>query len=84
MSEGEAMEPTYEPVDVEMARSLLGEGIHTGLRKGTDAPGAHDLWVAIHDSTEAWSEAIDFAIWGLVSMGYELCKREEKDDRVHD
>lgn len=65
---------SYEPVDDETATSLLGEGIHTGLRKGSDAPEAPALWKAISDSDQAWSDALDFAVWGLHSMGYVLCK----------
>lgn len=42
---------------------LLSEGVHAGLRKGTDAPDSHALWAAIAGSkTSAWSDAIAFAL----------------------
>lgn len=65
------------PVDDKTAASLLGEGIHTGLRKGTDAEDSHELWKAISDSdTTAWSDAIDYCLWGLKEMGYQIYKVE--------
>lgn len=68
---------TWTPVADEDARSIIGEGVHTGLRKGTDAPEAHDLWVAISKSDEAWSDALDFFVWGLDQMDMALCKRSD-------
>jgi hypothetical protein len=68
---------TYTPVDDDTATSLLGEGIHTGLRKGSGAPEAPDLWQAISDSPAAWSDALAYAVWGLGVMGYAVCKKEE-------
>lgn len=68
----------WVPVDNEDAVSQLGEGIHTGLRKGSDAPEAPKLWTAIQDSDQAWSEALEYAVWGLGTMGYRLCR--EADD----
>jgi adenine deaminase len=48
-------------------QSLLGEGLHTGLRKGSDAEDAHVLWNAIADSeTSAWSDAVRFCADGLL------------------
>lgn len=67
----------YEKVDDKTALSVLGEGIHTGLRKGTDAPEAHDLWVAISNSDRAWSDALKFFLYGLDVMGMAICKKEE-------
>jgi hypothetical protein len=67
----------YVPVDDREAASILGEGIHTGLRKGTDAPEAPDLWTAIAKSDEAWSDALNFAIWGMNEMGYRVCRVDE-------
>lgn len=72
------MTTRYVPVSDEDTTSLLGEGIHTGLRKGTDAPGAHETWMAINTNDEAWSEALDWAVWGLHEMGFVLCKVEEQ------
>lgn len=67
----------YTEVSDEDFKSLLGEGIHTGLRKGTDAPEAHDLWVAISESSKAWGVAIAYAVWGIKYMGYKLVKEEK-------
>lgn len=70
-------ETKYTEVSEEDFKSFIGEGVHTGLRKGTDAPEAHDLWVAISESGQAWSEAIAYAVWGIKYMGYKLVKEEK-------
>lgn len=58
--------------------SLIGEGVHTGLRKGTDAEDAHDLWTAISQSnTTAWSDAVEFCVSGLRTMGFKVYREEE-------
>lgn len=44
----------------------LGVAVHTGLRKGSDGPGAHTAWKAINDCNKGeWSEAISYAVFGL-------------------
>jgi hypothetical protein len=68
---------TWTPVSDEDAASLIGEGLHTGFRKGTDAPESAGLWQAIDRSDRAWPEALAFLISGLKSMGYQLCERDE-------
>jgi hypothetical protein len=74
---------TWEPVDAEEAASLIGEGVHTGLRKGTDAEGAHDLWEAIRKSDDgAWGAALEYMVSGLESMGYRLCALVPTEDLV--
>jgi len=56
-------------------------GVHTGLRKGTDAEDAHDLWMTISNSeTTAWSDAAAYFIWSLNYMGMAICKKEDEDD----
>lgn len=48
---------------------LLSEGVHAGLRKGTSAPDAMDLWRAISNSrSSAWGDAIEFALDPYFSM----------------
>ena len=42
-------------------RSVIGEGIHTGFRKGTDHPQAHDYWKLI--------EGIPDKLWTTYSPG---------------
>lgn len=68
----------YEPVDHDTAASLLGEGIHVGLRKGTDAANSHETWQAIGRDDSGWSDAIDFAVYGLEQMGYAVCKKVQE------
>lgn len=68
------MSDNYVPVDDREATGILGEGIHTGLRKGTDAPEAPELWDAISRSDAAWSDALRYAVWGMNEMGYRVCK----------
>lgn len=49
--------------------ALLGEGVHTGLRKGTDADDAAFIWRAIDMSkTTAWRDATTFAHDPFFSM----------------
>lgn len=67
---------TFTPVDQDTARSLIGEGIHTGLRKGCND--GHEAWTAINDMPdEDWSSALRFLVDGLESMGYVLCERRD-------
>lgn len=66
----------YEPVDKDTAASLIGEGVHTGLRKGSEAPSSAKLWRAISESDDgAWGEAVRYCVWGLEQMGYAVCKK---------
>lgn len=59
--------------------SLLGEGIHTGLRKGSEAPSSATLHRAIRESTDsAWGDALAYAVNGLRMMGYRLVREEGK------
>ena len=68
-------------------RSHIGEGVHTGLRKGGDAPSAPDLWKAIGDSEDsAWSDAVDFCVYGLREMypnGFEFDPDKPDTDPQH-
>jgi len=53
----------------------IAVGMHTGLRKGSEAPTSHALWKAIKDSDDsAWSDAADYCVWGLKEMGYQITK----------
>jgi hypothetical protein len=74
---------TWEPLEDAEAAELIGEGIHTGLRKGSDAEGAHDLWLAINKlQTSAWSDALAYMVDGLAYMGYKLCTRVPAEDEA--
>lgn len=68
---------TYEKVPDDEAKSLLGEGIHAGLRKGTDAENSGKTWNAIADEQSGWSDALAYALWGLDYLGYAICKKVE-------
>ena len=49
--------------------SHVGEGVHTGLRKGSEAESAHVIWKAIFDSEDgAWGDAISYFLHGLRAM----------------
>lgn len=70
----------FQPIDEEEAVSLIGEGVHTGLRKGTAAAGSSEAWRAIARSDSGWDDAVRFAIEGLQFMGYQIC-REERESK---
>jgi hypothetical protein len=74
------MATRWEKVDDNEAASIIGEGLHTGFRKGSSDPKAADLWNAVHDCGTAWSDGLSFLIWGLDVMGMALCKKVETDD----
>lgn len=64
-----------EVVDHETAVSLIGEGVHTGLRKGSEARNSGILWRGISNSTDSsWSDAVNYCLYGLESMGYKIVK----------
>jgi hypothetical protein len=74
---------TWEPLEDAEAAELIGEGIHTGLRKGSEAESSHDLWKAIRESTDgAWSDALTYMVDGLAYMGYKLCTRVPTEDEA--
>jgi len=54
-------------MDYDTFRSLLGEGIHTGLRKAADSPQSARAWRAIRDMPDGeWNRVVAFAadpIW---------------------
>ena len=49
--------------------SMIGEGIHTGFRKGTEHPRSHEYWTLIKEMpNELWNEVLDYCVSGLVYM----------------
>lgn len=74
------MSKIWKPVDHKAAVSHIGEGVHTGLRKGAGAPGSPELWKAIADNDEAWHDAVEFFVYGLEYMGMALCEKVETED----
>ena len=68
----------YEPVSKEVAQEQIAIGVHTGLRKGSEAPDSAKLWRAIHDSNDSsWSDAVRYCVNGLEAMGYAVCKKAD-------
>jgi hypothetical protein len=66
----------WEPVDDKTATELIGTGVHTGLRKGSEAPSSAALWRAIHDSDDgAWDDALRWCMWAMREMGYDICQK---------
>lgn len=56
----EALGKVLAAIDAQDA-AYLGESIHAGFRKGSEAPDSAALWKAIADSkTSAWVDAIEY------------------------
>lgn len=69
------MSKTRTVVGDDELQGQIAIGMHTGLRKGSEAPSSAGLWRAISDSTDtAWSDAAAYCVWGLRQMGYEVTK----------
>lgn len=69
---------TYTPIPADEAAEHVAIGVHTGLRKGSEAPSSGPLWQAIGASTDsAWMDAAKFFVIAMESMGYVICKVEE-------
>lgn len=59
------------------ALSLLGEGIHTSLRKIGDTEEAANAWAAISNMAPGeWSKHLEWTLWGIRESGYDICKKE--------
>ena len=53
----------------------IAVGMHTGLRKGSEAPSSGPLWRAVSDSKDsAWEDAAAFCAYGLSMMGYKVVR----------
>lgn len=58
------------PVADKEILSLLGEAIHTGFRKGCDAPQAPVIWKAINDMPpKDWGRFLSYLLWSLRASG---------------
>lgn len=58
-------------------KSILGEGIHTAFRKGTDHPESARYWNVINDMpNELWDDVLAYLVWSLDYMN--LIEIEEK------
>jgi hypothetical protein len=72
-----ADQPEYMATDAFAVNIAIG--VHTGLRKGTDAPSSARLWQAINECDDmAWADAARFCAEGIESMGYRLVKVVEE------
>jgi hypothetical protein len=70
-------------MDRDQTISILGEGIHTSLRKAGDPVYAPVAWSAIDNMPAAnWTDVLAFLVDGLRSMGVELVDEPHKDDVV--
>lgn len=68
----------YEEVSDEELAGEIAIGMHTGLRKGSEAPDSAKLWQAIRESQDtSWSDAAKYCVWGLRQMGYKVTKAVE-------
>jgi hypothetical protein len=62
-------------VDVQELAEEIALGVHTGLRKGSEAPSSAKLWQAISDSHDsAWLDAAHFCAQGLKLRGYTVTR----------
>ena len=68
---------TWKPVDHDSAVSLIGEGVHKGIRKVSEDPTG--LWRAIFDGGETWGEGVGYCVYMLEYMGMALCEKTEVD-----
>ena len=65
----------WQPIDDADACEQIAVGVHTGLRKGSEAPSSAELWWAISASDDsAWSDAVRYCVDGLSSMGMRICR----------
>lgn len=61
------------------AKSLLGEGFHTSLRKGADHESADEAWGVINEMPNAvWNDVLSFLVDGIGVMGYCIAKEEDE------
>lgn len=65
----ETKTPILIPMTKDLFMSLVGEGLHTGIRKGCDSPESAAAWKAISDMPD-WNDALEFLAGGLELMGY--------------
>ena len=73
-----ATKPKLVPVPDDEIQEQIAIGMHTGLRKGSEAPSSGPLWQAISQSDDsAWTDAARFCVYGLKSMGYVISKEAE-------
>lgn len=58
--------------------SVLGQSIHTGLRKAGESHAADRAWHAITDMPDDdWSGVLGWAVWAMGVSGYIIVKEEE-------
>jgi hypothetical protein len=66
----------WEPVDDDEAVEQIAVGIHTGLRKCSEASDGAELWRAISDSNgSSWEDAVKYCVWGLRELGFAVCRK---------
>lgn len=71
-----AQQSSYTPMTPDDVADAIGQGLHTGLRKGCED--GMKAWEAISDMPDDdWSAALRFLVSGLDSMGLVLCERHD-------
>lgn len=49
--------------------SVIGEGIHTGFRKGSEHPRSSEYWNILNEMpSELWNEVLEYCVSGLEYM----------------
>ena len=66
----------WAPLPIDQVKSLVGLGLHEGLWKGTDAPGADALLDTIHANEDVWQAALWYLVNGLNDAGMTICRKE--------
>lgn len=59
------------------ASAILAETVHTAFRKGCSRGG--DVWHAIGEMPpDEWAKAIEYMLWSLDAMDFELIRKSQK------
>jgi hypothetical protein len=59
--------------------SMIGEGLHTGFRKGSDHPENMKYWKIIQEMpTELWDDALRYLVSGLEYSGVIEVRKEDE------
>lgn len=64
-------------------RSILGEAIHVGWRKGVDHETAHEIWSLIRDMPdEEYVAYVEYILYSLDFMGIQIVRKEDSDEKA--
>lgn len=67
----------------ELAKAVLGEGLHTAFRKATDHPYSTVIHKLISEDNYSrdWDSILSFVVDGLDSMGYTITRKDAPPER---